>query len=530
MALSIQSRLQLPSGIQLYIALALFSAAATLASFLIQGRIGFSLWDEGYLWYGTQRVLAGEVPLRDFMAYDPARYYFSAAVLGLRGDYGIVSLRIAAFIFQGLGLFLALVVLARSWDKPDAFSMLIASAIIVLWMFLQYKSFDFTPSIAIIVALAYLIERPSARRCFITGVVVGLAALFGRNHGLYGVIGCIAAIGCLGVFSRSAGKLFQNIFWWGVGVFVGYLPMLLALAFVPGMASSLIEGIRFVMECQCTNLATPIPWPWRTVPGIAPYILTDPAALVVFRVVLGSFFIALPLLGVFGIGYSAFSWLKKKEVPPAAAAASFLAIPYAHYSFSRADTAHLSLGIFPLIIGLLTIFSGKSAKVRIGVAVALFCATLIVVGPFQPRVMSSIAKWKKVEVGRDTMRTDPWTAHNLELLSALDKKYCPNGDSFLAVPFWPGAYAAFERKSPVWEIYALFPRNDEFQQMEIARIKEAAPAFALILDLPLDSRDDLRFQNTHPLIDRYIKENFDLVDEPLAVKPFYVYKARYTGR
>ncbi len=528
--LSIQSRLRLPTGQKLYIILALLSAAVTWASFLIQGRIGFSLWDEGYLWYGTQRVLMGEVPIRDFMAYDPARYYFSAAVMGLRGDNGIVSLRIAAFIFQGLGLFLALVVIVRSWDRPDALSMFSALAIILLWMFLQYKSFDITPSIAMIAALAYLIQRPSSRSSFIAGFVVGAAALFGRNHGLYGAIGCIAAIGCLRVFSRSAGKLFHDLFWWGAGVLAGYSPMLLALAFVPGMAAAIVDGIRFVMECQCTNLATPVPWPWRTVPGIAPYILTDPASLAAFRVVLGSFFIALPLFGIVGIGYSAFCWVKNNRIPPAAAAASFLALPYAHYSFSRADTAHLSLGIFPLIIGVLTVFSAKSAKVRIGVAALLVFASLVVVGPFQPRVISAVAKWKKVEIGRDTMRTDPWTAHNLELLSALDKKYCPNRDLFLAVPFWPGAYAAFERKSPMYEIYALFPRSNEFQQMEIERIREAAPAFALILDLPLDSRDDLRFQNTHPLVDRYIKENFEPVDEPLAVKPFYVYKARQSGR
>jgi hypothetical protein len=95
------------------------------------------------------------------------------------------------------------------------------------------------------------------------------------------------------------------------------------------------------------------------------------------------------------------------------------------------------------------------------------------------------------------------------MLHSVTAQYAPNGRNILVTPLWPGAYALLNRKSPMWDIYALFPRGDEFQRREIEQIKKANPGFVLVLDIPVDGRDDLRFRSIHPRTEQYIRDNFD---------------------
>lgn len=507
-------------NIRLVMKLLVLAIFIVCALFIWQGSKGFNLWDEGFLWYGVQRVMLGEVPIRDFMAYDPGRYYWSAALMSLWGDNGLMALRGAVAVFQVMGLFVGLLLIARTAKKQNILYLLLSAITLVVWMFPRHKLFDVSLSILLIGVLAFLVENPTNRRYFFVGLCVGLVAIFGRNHGMYSVAGSLGVMLWLGIKRTQGPRLIKGFALWAGGVIAGFTPILVMALLVAGFAIAFLDSIRFLFEVKTTNLPLPIPWPWLM------NFNTVPLGESIRGVLVGLFFIATIVFGVLSIVWVFWQKFQNKPVSPALVAASFLALPYAHYAYSRADVGHLALGIFPLLVGCLVLLATLPAKIKWPLALTLCTASLWVSHVFHPGWQCHINKQcVNVEISGNHLQVDPGTASDIALLRNLSNQYAPEGRSFIATPFWPGAYALLERKSPMWEIYALLPRSQAFEQAEIERIKIAKPGFALVFDLPLDGRDELRFRNTHPLIHQYILDNFErLPDSP---HPAYqIYKAK----
>ncbi len=509
-----------------YYALNSFALSVFIVSilFIWQGNKGFNIGDEGFLWYGAQRVLVGEVPIRDFMAYDPGRYYWSAALMYGFGDNGIMALRLAVAAFQVIGLFIG--VFLVSWssaveNKRSPLYTVLVALILVMWMFPRHKIFDISLSLLQIGVLAFLIENPTTRRYFISGFFIGLVAVFGRNHGMYGSAGSLGVMLWLSIKREKGPYFVKGFLAWSVGVVVGFIPILLMVVAVPGFFTAFLESVKFLFEVKETNLPLPIPWPWTV--NFAAVSSIDAAR----GVLVGLFFIATLVFGCLTIAWVLLQKFKKRPVTPALVATAFLSLPYAHYAFSRADVGHLAQGIFPLLMGCLLLLSAKAARVKWPFTAALCAGSLGAVHIYHPGWQCHLSKQcVTVEVSGNNLQITPDVAGSIALLRRLAEQYAPNGQSFIATPFWPGAYALLERRSPMWEIYALFPRSEAFEKMEIDRIQAAGPGFALVLDIPLDGRDELRFKNTHPLANQYIMDNFILLsDTPNQV--YQVYKSKY---
>ena len=494
------------------LAVSLLSLATVALLFTWQGHKGFSLWDEGFLWYGVQRVLQGEVPIRDFMAYDPGRYYWSAAVLRLLGGDGIMEVRVAVAVFQALGLFVGLLLIARSLAARGADRsafLLVAAATLAVWMFPRHKLFDISLSILLVGVLSYLAAHPRPWRFFAAGACVGLAAVFGRNHGVYGAVGSIALMAWLCIGRTTGPGFVRGLLLWSAGVAAGFLPILCMVLWLPGFATSFWDSIAFLFESKATNLPLPVPWPWTV--GVSP----GPVGETVRQLLVGLFFMGTLTFGLLAMLWVVVSRFRRRNVPPALAASAFLSLPYAHYAFSRADVGHLAQGIFPLLLGcLVALAATPKARLRWPLTVALCAASLWTMLVQHPGWQCRADACVPVEIAHRSLLLDPVAAHDVALLRDLGAQYAPDGQAFAVTPFWPGAYALLERRSPLWEIYALFPRSATFEDEEIARLRAAGPGFVMIVDIALDGRDDLRYRNTHPRLHQYIVDHFDPLSHP----------------
>lgn len=493
-------------------AIALIALVAVALSFWWQGNMGFSLWDEGYLWYGAQRVMLGEVPILDFAAYEPGRYYWSAALMHVFGGDGIMSLRLAVVVFQCAGLFAGLWVVStamRGSRSGQTLYLILAAVVLMSWMFPRHKLFDVSASLLLLATITWLASTLTPSRFFLAGLSVGIVALFGRNHGLYGAVASIGYM--LWLMLSREGRTFvaRGILPWAAGVLVGFSPVLFMAALIPGFAAAFLDSVLFHIQFGATNLPLPVPWPW-TVPV---HVLSTPNAV---RLILaGFFFIALLVFGVISIGRGVLRYQHPRAIPPALVASTALVFPYAHFAFSRPDIGHLSQGIFPLVVGCLVLLARLPA-LQLWTLASVLCATsMATMLSFHPGwVCRFEVACTDVDIAGRTLRIDPDSANAISLIRQMSAQHSPQGEPFFTAPYWPGAYAVMRQRAPNWEIYAVVPRPPAFEQMEIERLAKSQPRFVVIFDLPLDGREELRYRYTHPLMYRYIQENFKRIPYP----------------
>lgn len=474
----------------------------TLALFLLNSNYGYNHWDEGYYWDGIQRTMAGEVPIRDFMAYDPGKYYFSAWLMKLWGDNGLVSLRLSLAVVQVIAVYSALYVLVNNTTKQNLLFIAASATLLLLWV----RSYDQFLPVFLLINLTYLLSKPCVHRYFLLGVWVGFSAVIGRNHGVYGLVSSILAIIYLAIRSEESTPLFKAILVWSFGIIIGYLPILVMLVTVPNFASAFLDSIVLIFELKTTNLPLPIPWPWL-------FDLNQPLSSEALRApILGFFILILIVFSLSGLVLSFYRKLTNKTNLPILVSSVFAAIPYTHYVYSRADIPHLFNSMPPLVVGCLVLLTMQPRFIKwIGVALVIGISVFEVLPTYTRFQCVGIGGKNCVEmtIGSDNMIVPKRVANDISFVRKLSEQYALSGQNFLVVPFWPGVYPALAHRNPMYELYALMPQSVHFQKMEIERLKTTDVAFVLIIDIMLDNNSQMLYQNTHPLIFNYINNNFD---------------------
>lgn len=477
-----------------------------------QIHIGLGLRDEGFLWYGAQRVVAGELPLRDFQAYDIARYYWSAAWMSVMGNTGIVAMRIGNAVLMSATVVIA-TVLMRARTRQPPWLLAVGIATFTLWMFPDFKVADAFAALALTLGLAQAIDEPRPRRWAAFGFCIGLAGTIGINHAFYGTLALVLAAAYLALVRRiviDARALLGLV----AGGLVGYLPVLVLFVVAPGFLDAFVDSIRQLFEIGSTNLAIPVFGDVAAfdgdVPGRTLHAIT--------KATKAAFFVATPLFVAAAVWRS--SRIRSRDAPRTAApsgafvAATITSVAYAHYAFSRADLVHAAVSVLPVLVVAWTWPPGRTETRRALGLVAILVASATALVPNQP----GYPAWRdaplvRVDVAGDALRVPPPVAREVELVHRLVALHAQGGRAFYAAPYQPAAYAIAQRRSPTWEIYAVFPATPERQVREVERLAAARPAFAALSTDRIDDRADLGLARTHPDLVAWVARCMRRVDD-----------------
>lgn len=491
-----------------------------LLVFLLQGNVGFTLADEGFLWYGTIRTALGEVPIRDFQSYEPARYYWGSLWFKLLRNDGIMALRVSQAVFQFVGLALALLLLRRvlkSWVP-----LIFAAIILVRWMFPAWKIYEPVILIAAIYFAVLIIEKPSRGRLLLAGIFIGLAAFFGRNHGLYCAVAFVLLLLYLN-WTSDRRVLPQRLGVLIAGVVIGYLPMFLMFAFVPGFLSQFKAAILFNLN-SVTNLRLPVPWPWRH------SYQSVGAREAINRATIGMLYLVLPAFYLFALARLFF---RRSNLHPVFIASVFLGVVYLHYTFERPQLYYVVWTIPAFILALLSLpasFSSEQRK-KLQVAVcsilALFTITALEMSQenYFTIKIKSFGKAKltsaysgdfvramnaqglvKTDVRGDHLWVLRDTATMIDQMKAIDQDLVGPGEQILLAPYSPGLYAILKKRSPLWQIYFLLPYEQEVMVQDLERKRVN---WALVCHHYMDDRPELEFRQTHKVVWEYLEKNFE---------------------
>ena len=314
------------------------AAALAFGSLALRFRLDFDPAGEGYLWYGATRVRHGEVPLRDFRAYDPGRYYWGALWARVLDD-GPLAQRIGGAAFQAAGLALALLAARRAavgWALAGVGAMLTA------WMWPPDKLYDAAVPLAAVLVVTRLLERPSPRRHLEAGILVGLAAWIGRNHGLFTLAPVLAAAAWVEALGTTEGTRGARAGGLAAGLLLGYSPLIALCLLEPGFFASFADSVASHLA-RGSNIPLPVPWPW-TASWTAGWVSGA------WRFALGFAFLTYAALLLASSVVIARRPADRVRRHPLLVSAMLVALGYTYYVAVRSDFTHLATVMGPALL------------------------------------------------------------------------------------------------------------------------------------------------------------------------------------
>lgn len=468
----------------------------TLTCFFIAGNVDLIVLDEGFFYDGVLRTLAGQMPMIDFLSYDPYQYFSCAAVMKLIGT-SILDLRLSLYLFLGLGVGTGAWLIFNAINSlPLALVTVLALCLCIPW---PIRTFVFVSPILVIAAGYIWLKGSALKDWFIFGCVVGLTACFGRNLGLYAFVSANILFG-IGHAIKAHKLSLRGYFAFLAGVSLGYLPMISLAVLTPGFLKANLEWLNLLSYSKNLNLTLPYPW-----------IFTNGSPSVV-----GVTFTLLPLLF---LGSIAAIFLKRHTQSKSyylLCAATPVAIVFFHHTTTRADIPHLgdvlSASII-LSIAFAASFRMKTISVTFAaITTFLFCASMVNVNPTLIAYFGNPEKWLRIQFSGKEIYVPQGTAAYIEYFRSVHRQVIKE-DPFVILPVSSVHYQAVGQLSPIFDGFSLFARPESYQMRMIDELQSKQIKWIFFLQLAVDSSDPIVFAKQSPLVHKFINENFEVVND-----------------
>lgn len=173
----------------------LFSACFTISLIGMDPRL--NPYDEGIILVGADRILAGELPYRDFWTmYGPAQFYVVAALFKIFGEYAILE-RVYDIAIRCVTIILCFSLIGQFASR--SITLISTIAILIMLASIGTYAFPVFPAVAMAAASAKVLlrradEPATLLGAFIAGVFTSAAALFRHDLGFYTFVACFVCL------------------------------------------------------------------------------------------------------------------------------------------------------------------------------------------------------------------------------------------------------------------------------------------------------------------------------------------------
>lgn len=486
-----------------------------LAFFLVFGwfsllhDVGFNLSDEGYLWNNAILTFYKYVPIRDFRSYDPGRYYWEAMWFFLLGP-NLFAHRFSIALVQFIGLFAGLLALRKI--VKNYLYILPCATILLFFLHPREKVFEASFVLVALFCATHLVEKTRQRHYFISGIVVGFAAFWAKNIGLYFAVGFFCLILFLSLL-HSRQPLWPNVKVWMLGIVAGYFPMIIMCSIVPGFWQSFMDANLRLFNHTAPIKPLPVPWP-----RLNDIFDNSKEFLLGLTFVLMFSFYSIALPSVFYL---------RNRCSPLFIAATFIGIPILHHASVRADYNHVAISVSPFVLVVIAMgySGGLGNRLRPLVRYSSFVVLIVFLSLTVYFSNEIRLGWESVKMRMNLPSLlEPYKVQNEYLyITRRDAVFIrkvqqcfgsglKSSDEIFVAPYFPGLYFFFNKRSPIWDAFPIHTASFEEQKKEIEQLKGKSVRWALVSDAPLDGIAERRFRFTHPLVWQHLQEHFILVE------------------